>query len=132
MVKIHLPHMYMLVECKINTSLHLFYNTPKLFKTFGIISDLLELFSLKSLGPFQFLQGNFLLFSGLDRGASRLFRSFSRILYVSSSLFFVALDVNPNPKYLEIPKEAIWYFLRFQIHCQCNRRVDAGNDELFE
>ena len=40
--------------------------------------------------------------------------------------------VKLNPKYLEIPKEAIWYLLRFQIHCQCIRRLDAGNDELFE
>ena len=37
-----------------------------------------------------------------------------------------------NPKYLEIPKETIWYLLRFQIHYQCIRRLDAGNDELFE
>ena len=40
--------------------------------------------------------------------------------------------VKLNPKYLKIPKDAIWYLLRFQIHCQCIRRLDAGNDELFE
>ena len=37
-----------------------------------------------------------------------------------------------NTKYLEIPKEAIWYLLRFQIYYKCIRRLDAGNDELFE
>ena len=33
---------------------------------------------------------------------------------------------------MELPKGAFWYLLRFQIHYQCIRRLDAGNDELFE
>ena len=79
MVKLHLPHMYMIFvdNFKENSNPHLFYNTPELFNTFGIIRDPLKPFASNSLGPFQLLQRHFLLFFGFDHGASRVFRSFS-------------------------------------------------------
>ena len=65
-----------------NNHVHLFYNTSELFNTFRIIRDPLKRFASNSLGPLQLLQRHFLLFfCGFDRGASRVFRSFSRILY---------------------------------------------------
>ena len=64
MVKLHLPHMYMIFNdnFKENSNPHLFYNTPELFNTFGIIRDPLKPFASNSLGPFQLLQRLFLLF----------------------------------------------------------------------
>ena len=64
MVKLHLPHMYMIFvdNFKENSNPHLFYNTPELFNTFGIIRDFLKPFASSSLGPFQLLQRHFLLF----------------------------------------------------------------------
>ena len=79
--------MYMIFECHTveNKYVALFYNTPKL-STFRIISDSLKLFAPNSLGPFQLL--HFLLsFSDFGRGASRVIRSFTRILYEISSPF---------------------------------------------
>ena len=87
MIKIHLPNMYMIFECHTveNKYVALFYNTPKL-STFRIISESLKLFAPNSLGPFQLL--HFLLFfSDFGRGASRVIRSFTRILYEISSPF---------------------------------------------
>ena len=46
-------------------NLNLFYNIPKLFNTFGIIRDPLKPFASKCLGPFQLLQGHYLLFVAL-------------------------------------------------------------------
>ena len=88
MVKIHLPHIYMFeLYLKENKHMNLLYNTPKLFNTFRIISDSLKPFAPNSLVPFQLPQRHFLLFSDFDRGASRVIRSFTRILYEISSPF---------------------------------------------
>ena len=52
----------MILNVKENKFVHLFYNTPKLFDTFRIISDPLKPFAPNSLGPLQLLQKHFLLF----------------------------------------------------------------------
>ena len=83
----------------------------------------------------SFFKDNFFFyFSCFDGGAFRVFRYFSRILYAPSSpfLFRPVMVVKFNQKYLELPKEAFWNLLRSQIHCQCIRRLDAGNDEFFK
>ena len=89
MVKIHLPHMYMIfVECyrkQILCSTDLQYCT-KLFNTFRIRSALSSL-SLQTLWVRCSFFRNTFFFSGFDRGASRVFRSFSRILYTTSYPF---------------------------------------------
>ena len=89
MVKIHLPHMYMIfVECyrkQILCSTDLQYCT-KFFNTFRIRSALSSL-SLQTLWVHCSFFKNTFFFSGFDRGASRVFRSFSRILYATSSPF---------------------------------------------
>ena len=120
------------LNVKENNSVHLFYNTPKFLNTFRIISDPLEPFALNSLDPFQLLQRHFVRSSGLSISSLSLLFS-NRVCNFLS--FFVPrplMAVKLNPKYLEIPKEPIWYLLRFQIDFQSIRRLDAGNDELFE
>ena len=90
MVKIHLPHMYMIfVECyrkQILCSTDLQYCT-KLFNTFRIRSALSSL-SLQNLWVRCSFFRNTSFFSGFDRGASRVFRSLTRILYATSSSLF--------------------------------------------
>ena len=82
MVKLHLPHMYMIFmgNFKENNNSNLFYDTRDLFNTFGVIRIPLEPFISNSLGTSQFLQRHFLLFCGFDHRAFRVFRSFSRLL----------------------------------------------------
>ena len=119
---------WFLLNVKENNSVHLFYNNPKFFNTFRIISDPLEPFAPNSLFPFQLVQRHFLLFFWLrSRSISSLLLLFSNLVCNFLSFFVPqpVMVVKFNPKYLEIPKEAIWYLLRFQIHCQCIRRLDA-------
>ena len=54
MVKLHLPHMYMIFvdNFKENDNPNLLYNTIELFNTFGIIREPLKPFASNSLGPF--------------------------------------------------------------------------------
>ena len=110
--------------------------TPKFSTFFGIIRGTRKPFSLNSLRQFQLLQIHILFFfRGLYRGAFRVFRSFFRILYATSSLFFVPLPgtvVNINPKYLETPKGGNLVPFSFSNNCQCIPRLDAGNDEFIE
>ena len=89
MVKLHLPHMYMIfVECyrKQLCSSVLQYCT-KLFNNFRIRSALSSL-SLQTLWVRCNFFRNTFFFSGFDRGASRVFRSLTRILYTTSSPLF--------------------------------------------
>ena len=126
MMKIHLPNMYMIFECHTveNKYVALFYNTPKL-STFRIISDSLKLFAPNSLGPFQLL--HFLLFFWLwSRSISSHSLLYSNLVW-NFLTFFVprtVMVVKLNQNYLEPSKGAFWYLLRFQIHCQCIRRLD--------
>ena len=63
MMKIHLPHMYMIfVECHRKQLCFSILQYPQAFNTFRIISDSLKPFTPNSLGPFQLLQRHFLLF----------------------------------------------------------------------
>ena len=107
---------WFLLNVKENNSVHLFYNNPKFFNTFRIISDPLEPFAPNSLGPFQLLQRHFLLFFWLrSRSISSLSLLFSNLVCNFLSFFVPqpVMVVKFNTKYLEIPKEAIWYLLRF-------------------
>ena len=82
MLKLHLPHMYMIFvdNSKENNNTNLLYNDPEVLNTFRIIHELLKPFSSNSLGSFQLLQRHILLFFGFDLGESRVFRSLSRFL----------------------------------------------------
>ena len=72
---------WFLLNVKENNSVHLFYNNPKFFNTFRIISDPLEPFAPNSLVPFQLLQRHFLLFFWLrSRSISSLLLLFSNLV----------------------------------------------------
>ena len=86
-----------LLNVKENNSVHLFYNDPKFFNTFRIISDPLESFAPNSLGPFQLLQGHFLLFFWLR---SRNIRSLS-LLFSNLVCNFLSFFV-PRPVFKEL------------------------------
>ena len=63
MMKIHLPHMYMIfVESHRKQVCSSILQYLQFFNTFRIISDSLKPFAPNSLGPFQLLQRHFLLF----------------------------------------------------------------------
>ena len=128
MVKIHLPHMYMIfVECyrKQLCSSDLQYCT-KLFNTFRIRSALSSL-SLQTLWVrCNFFRNTFFFFWLWSRSISSLSLPYSNL--VCNFLTFVprpVMVVKLDQKYLEPSKRALWYLLRFQIHCQCIRRLYA-------
>ena len=108
MVKLHLPHMYMIFvdNFKENNHRNPFYDTPDLFSTFGNIRDSLKPFTSKSLGPFQLLQSHFLLFCVFDRRASRESEINVPTIFVPRPMMVVELNQN----YLELGEEihSLW------------------------
>ena len=138
MVKVHLPPMYMLLLIVSKEKIISIYST--ISPNFSILLGSYVTFSSPSRRIVwvrsNFFKDTICFFVALTAKhpeSSATFRQSDIIinfLTILVPLPIMAVELNQN--YLEIPKEAIWYVLRFQIHCQCIRRLDVWNDELFE
>ena len=132
-VKLHLPHIYMIFvdNFKENNNPNLHYNSHEVSNTFGMIHELLKPFASNSSRPFQLLQKHFqILFLALtsedSKSSAPCGESYNQRSQHFVSRIIMVVELSQN--FFLLLKEIFADLLCFQIHSQC---ISFGRSKYF-